>query len=427
MRLTRFEWLLLGSLVFLNALYLVGISSQWHHAVTVTLIVFAGFIVISQPNSRFPKAFFALILLAVPIVVRTILLMDLQGALYVGSYVGTALALVLIGNRYARLSTAILILFLFVGILPITLISSIRGPIQQDDPDSPSVEVDPNLVPDAQSEWRINIGPYGSTFHYTSDLGVVLFAIALVGLHNRGRAYYPLLGLSLYFLVFSGARAGLVTAAAVALLFFVNRRARRPFWTYSILLATVVMVYSANSLVEQLPKRDRTTGGLLPLERTPTGDATSNRSWLWDYHLRLFSENPIEGAGLDAIRFRHHAIIEGRMAPAGSESYYTGLLASFGITGVSIILMHLYLFARTVRHPDLLKLLFGAILIVETVVNSMFATMYTAVPLFVVAYICAGLDADKMRHKVKRLVTDFGRQKAFAQRPLLARPASGKV
>ena len=179
--------MLLASLLFLNALYILNVSIQWHHLVTVGVIGIAGFFIIWWPRKFSFLKLLPLLLLSAPLLLAAILLRHTEELLYLGAYLGTVIALRIIGQRQKTLSVSVLFLFVLFGVLPDTVISRLRGPIAHDDPNAASkLDIDPTLIPTPSSHWRINLGPYGTTYHYTSDLGVVLFAVALASMRARG-------------------------------------------------------------------------------------------------------------------------------------------------------------------------------------------------------------------------------------------------
>ena len=387
--LAGFDIAVLLIMVCLNALTVIDVDERWHHLVTVATLSIAGFLALGNFWNWRPQHSLRVLLLASPLLLRTIVFWDPQGLLYVASLIAAITALFAIAEQGARLSAKVFFLFGLVGIIPITLYSAfvIRGPIVHHD-----ILTGPSFIPLAENKWRISIAPWGETYHFTSAVGVVLLSISLV-YYSRTRAKKYLLAIALasYFIFFSGARIGLITTMVILGLFLLNRFKWRPALSSAVILAGIATVYGANFIADHVPNSEnKVLKALAPTSRSSDTDATSDRSWLWNHHMRLFTKDPLLGAGMTSTIFSYGDLVEGRPAPSVAESYYTQIFAAFGLTALSIIFIHFYVLKRSFAQRDVLKLLFAAILVVETAGNSMLANLYSPIAFFLFAYICLG-------------------------------------
>ena len=373
----------------LNALRVLPVSDQWHHVVTLGTVGIAALVVFDRFWKWKPRRSLQLLLLASPLLLRIVVFRDSQGLLYVGALIAAMLALFVISENGIRLSPEVFFLFTILGTIPVTLYSVfiVGGPVGNS-----KADIAPRFIPLAQNNWRISIAPWGETYHYTSALGVVLLSIGLV-LYSRTRAkkHLLILALSAYLLVFSGARIGLITAGVILALFFLNRFKWRPLLSIAVIALGIGTVYGASFIADYVPTtNNELINALAPVSRDSNTDVTSDRSWLWDYHMRLFKENPVLGAGMSSTLFSYGGLIEGHPAPSVDESYYTQIFAAFGLTALSIIFIHAYIVRLSLMERNVLKLLFAATLVVETAGNSMLANLYSPMSFFLFAYICMG-------------------------------------
>lgn len=83
-----------------------------------------------------------------------------------------------------------------------------------------------------------------------------------------------------------------------------------------------------------------------------TDDSTSGRSWLWNHHMSLFYEYPFFGVGFDAVAFVKGDLINGLIAPAGSESVVTQFLAAFGLFSIFHAFPIIYVMVVSLIHSS---------------------------------------------------------------------------
>lgn len=100
-------------------------------------------------------------------------------------------------------------------------------------------------------------------------------------------------GASVYGIVLSGSRSGLL-ALAVAFLFFVSNR-KRKVWTLAIAIAVMALAFVA------MPSQSRERMGLEPATQG-TALASINRRWTYQVlGMQLFQKHPVLGIGLDGF------------------------------------------------------------------------------------------------------------------------------
>lgn len=246
------------------------------------------------------------------------------------------------------------------------------------------------LLPSSETSWRINIGPPGSTIHFTAEVGLLLLLIGLAAwLSRRTPANSLLVAGALYLIVFAGSRSAYIAALMTAVVMGLNRHTIRPRATYATLGATIALLYASESLAIILPRFEGVLGALTKLTESNL-DVTAGRGWLWAYHLNLFLSAPLTGVGLEAIRFNvGDWVANDTVARASSESVYTRLLAVYGIWGLLIPLIHLYLFKLALASRSVFHIGLATMFILTTVGTSTYATIYGVFHPFVLASLAA--------------------------------------
>jgi hypothetical protein len=170
-----------------------------------------------------------------------------------------------------------------------------------------------------------------------------------------------------------------------AVVMFLNRSVIRPKATVFTLGATVGTLYAAESLAILLPRFEGVLGALTKLTESNL-DVTAGRGWLWAYHMDLFLSAPLTGVGLEAIRFNvGDWVSNDSVAKASSESVYTRLLAVYGIWGLLVPLIHLYLFKLALASRSVFHIGLATMFILTTVGTSTYATIYGIFHPFVLA------------------------------------------
>lgn len=219
--------------------------------------------------------------------------------------------------------------------------------------------------------WRISVLPQiaaGAFFAF-----VVLFANIF---HPGAPLRRTCLVLSTYFLVFSGLRSALTSAALAGIYVFLIRtrlltsKRFRKAYVPTVLVVFVASIYATEYQVAISKYLPNEINSLLFRVEDLT-DKNTNRSYrtaIWSEHFRLAEQNPIWGIGsFDSSAFTGE-IAESDLKITGSEAFLTGLYARVGIPTLIFILALFSAIFRGVRVNDHLVLVIGV---------SMFIAMLT--------------------------------------------------
>ena len=165
-------------------------------------------------------------------------------------------------------------------------------------------------------------------------------------------------GLSFYLVFFSTSRSIFMCMGGVLLLFLINWKRIRPRTTVTVATMLIVSVYILENLstYADVLVKNELIGQFLHAEDFDRYGVTSGRSWLWTYHLMVFFSNIPFGGGRESVDFFVGDWIGalGEEAHAGSESFYTGILACYGLIGVILIILHISLFLRAIKAKNVI-------------------------------------------------------------------------
>jgi O-antigen ligase len=255
-----------------------------------------------------------------------------------------------------------------------------------------------SLFPLPGNKWRVHVGPVGSTLHFTAELGWTLFILGLSDNWRNKWVRRVVIGLGLYFAVFSGSRTALIVLGVVVAIYFTHRAKLPRKWIFGVVALAVFSVYFAQDVWENY------LSGAVANQKVEVGEAwtrsgnaqlesdvTSGRSWLWEFHWTLFTDNPILGAGMETVEFSLGDTVDGEQALAASESYYSQMLAAFGLFGIAFIGIHLILFVLSIGTGDLRTMLLGAAMLISTAGNSSYGRFYAPFQIFLFACLASDL------------------------------------
>lgn len=242
-----------------------------------------------------------------------------------------------------------------------------------------------SFFPNVESGIKVNIGPPGSNIHFTSiisGIGLILVfnSILKLGLSVKRILISILMS---YLLVFSGSRAiYLSTTLAIAILILERillSRSKKLFTLFAFtgLLSCLLAVYYSKPILNYLDSVF-TNHKIEFLIKTNIDDPTSGRSLLWDLHLSIFEKYPLGGGGEDLRHYNsiHEKEFINGMARATHESYFTYLLAIYGLWSILIFLFYLFLFTKMCISKNTLKVSLLAFGIVATAASSLFGAAY---------------------------------------------------
>ena len=234
-----------------------------------------------------------------------------------------------------------------------------------------------NLLPDVNNQVWIGSG----TKHQAGSVGLLLFEAALAILYphrnfnlvKKQDWYYKIMLLfGVYLVVFSGARTYLMSLAVVIILFAVNYNRFRALLSTILAVFSIISVYSLEKLSDYNFEDDSAIAELAHADQFDRYGVTSGRSWLWEYHCNLFVESDyFLGVGKDPVNFRVNDILEdGTKAKAASESYWTAILAKYGILAIGIYFIPFTLFYVSVKRKNTMAMIVIFSIILSTTLGS---------------------------------------------------------
>ena len=242
----------------------------------------------------------------------------------------------------------------------------------------------PDILPEEVNQWRVNIGPFGTTVHFTGELGALLLVTCgLMWKRVRRPLYLIGIVIGMYLTVFSGARTAYLAVLVYGFLCLVNRSRIRPLGSTIAVILVIGLSYGAEVISDILPTATGVIGELVHLNNK--GDITSARSWLWRYHMSALESAPFMGVGFEPLRFSLGDIVDGKRAKGTSESFYTAMLAAYGLPGLLFPMFHCLLFVAAVRRRQRHLIALAGLVLVSTVANATYGVIYGPFTPFVYA------------------------------------------
>jgi hypothetical protein len=235
------------------------------------------------------------------------------------------------------------------------------------------------LVPSAENGFIVNIGPPGSTKHFTATLGGMLFVWSIqryVGDESLSRPWVLVTLLwAAYLLIFSGSRAAYLGILFATLVILLNKKQVRAVASLGLLGIGVAASYYGVMLFEiEWLSRMPWIVRVLMKATDDNPDFGAGRVWLWSYHVERFLADPfgsgrsfIDQLGVDAAA---------GLVPASSESWFTALLAIYGVGALHFFVAYLAVFMRALRNRDTEMLAVSMFVIITTATSSFFAQPY---------------------------------------------------
>jgi hypothetical protein len=325
--------------------------------------------------------------LLLPTLLLTVVTREVHGVLLVGSY-AAILASYLVLSDGMPWRPVMVYWILLVVVVPSFIASSIIGrsiiPVEE------GFMNPPRLLPDLSDPLiRVNIGPYGSTSHYSGLLGVLVVSAALMRLRRRLTPLdLAMLSLGAYLTIASRARVALLTMVCIGVLVTINWRRFHRLLSFIVVIGFTTSVYATALLEAGLVSSDNAVTQFFRIG-SEEADFSNGRAWLWAYHLSYFADAPLTGAGLDAIDLTiGERLGTGEVVQAGSESFYTAMLAAFGIAGLMFPLLHLALLVVALARRDLTLTVLAAIVLVQTTAASGFGVLYGLGQSVVLMWLC---------------------------------------
>ena len=230
-----------------------------------------------------------------------------------------------------------------------------------------------DLVPFIGIDWRVLIRSH----HHSAMVGCYLFLVNILLYRSKNQRCPRCLGLmalGLYFVVFSGSRAVLLAIALMLTAIFLRKFPRGLFLMVPIVAVTSLYIVLTTPMIDNL-RVGGLTGTMLKLDPS-NYDPSAGRAWLWQYHLELFIKHPWIGSP-EAESFGFGDIVDGQRVIASTESFFTFVLARYGIPGVSYLLFFLWCLWKPLIKRRFDAYLWGMLIFVLTMSLSLNATTYS--------------------------------------------------
>jgi hypothetical protein len=331
--------LLLTAWLYLNVLF--AAPPFFYHLNTITIISLAVYKAVSN---KMQMNWFPILCIALSIIIPSAVNTDVKGLVSAFLYFGGLIGLfVLFFDKH--ISFDILWKAFIYIVIPVYLISVLivgEGPryALQSNP--------PTLIPQDFNAYKVNIGPWGTTVHFSAEIALLLFVSCFLSdrikMFGKLRWIYGVF--ASYLIVFSGARTMYLSLVLILIVYLLGRKGRFDRMLFMILLISG-SIYLLN-LITVIPYQFEGVVGQLTKLNENTSDFSSGRIWLWTMHMDQFALHPIFGtgrAGLDAL-FQNWDL---DILPATSESFYTAQLATYGIFGTIFILTPLYILNTAIK------------------------------------------------------------------------------
>lgn len=292
---------------------------------------------------------------------------DLDAVISYLSFFGGLYGIYKVSEKFSVNSSDVLVAFIFI-VSPIKILIEKFTLFEA----SPSF----SLIPFQGESWRVVI----ESVHFTGILGAISFFASLVGLRREGSYKYLIyLLISGYLVVFSGSRSSLAAILVVVVIF--SSKYFQKLITNSYLFSLGFIIFSMSSLYISsfvLSGVAYSGGFIADLLKLSSGDITAGRFLTWSYHLDLFFDNYI--LGVPASLVQEPSYFDPKLA-ASNESYYTRILARYGIFSILFYSTFVFLGLYSSFQNNWISFSFLAMMCVITSGQGMFGSTYNLFPL----------------------------------------------
>jgi hypothetical protein len=242
------------------------------------------------------------------------------------------------------------------------------------------------LVPTKDNHWIINFGAPGQTLHLAAYLSG-LFFISEFYRFKLGAKNYFILIVAIYLLIFTISRSvWLATSASIIYIFYFRKaHSYEKLFPILILVFFITIIYSSPFIIDLIP--------LLRNEfmRTQADDISAGREFLWKWHYQLFTEN-IFGHGREYLdQFSKGDVVNGKVIPAWSESYFTYNFAEIGIFAFANIFYYFYVVMIMVKKRNPFKISIALFAVLTTVGSSLVAGPYSIIWFLTIPLLAANI------------------------------------
>lgn len=355
--------LLLFGVMYINIFF--ALPPLAYHAVTLIVILLAGYKLWGQSVALKGWVVGVALIFIIPSLVNK----DFKGFIYSEStLLGMSGYFVLFYNR--PMTEDFLSRALWFIVLPGFVVSSLFvGPGYH----FATQENTPTLIPLVENLYRINIGPWGTTVHFTGDFGLLLLVSTYFCKSISKNARILLILFSSYLVLFSGAREAYFTLfvlAGVEVLVYFNKYKLILPWV----LVDIAFLYGVQFWAMYLPSDSGILGELFKTNAS-YNDLSSGRVWLWALHLNAFWDSPFVGIGRHGFDLLYQNWSMDTL-PATSESYYTSQIAIYGVFGFIFPLLNFMILGAAIKARRGFAIALSSIAIIGTIANSSYGAIY---------------------------------------------------
>jgi hypothetical protein len=212
------------------------------------------------------------------------------------------------------------------------------------------------LFPSEVNNWKAFV----ISTHFSSVLGGVLLLFGFFNLFKRGRSIsdFVIILLGIYLVVFAQSRTTLL-ATIFSLALGVFMKNVKKVFLLLLSLSLILSIYLVTPIIQQNTSLLGSLGNssftrtFLKIDNAKTSSGiSSGREWLWKYHIVLFNQYMWTGAPRSLLDFKAGDVINGERATAGSESFFTYVLARYGIWGISYYIFFVMLLWKSIKSGE---------------------------------------------------------------------------
>ncbi len=292
---------------------------------------------------------------------------DIDAVISYISFFGGLYGIYKVSNIYSIKPDDILISFIFVVI-----------PIKISLEKLTSFEANPafSLIPFRGDNWRVVI----QSIHFTGVLGAITFFASLVRLKEGGSRRYLISAIfSVYLVVFSGSRSSLAAIIVVLVIFSFDTAKSLISQSYTFSFFSVILSMWSLYIISILISGVSYSGGFIAdLLKLSSEDVTAGRLLTWSYHWDLFVNN--YSIGVPASLVQEPSYFDPKLA-ASNESYYTRILARYGVWSIVFYATFVYLGLVSSFKKNWISFAFLIMMCIITSGQGIFGGTYNLFPL----------------------------------------------
>lgn len=254
------------------------------------------------------------------------------------------------------------------------------------------------LIPSAETEFIINFGAPGQTMHMAAFLVGLLMLFQIIRIRH-GQHHFISLLITGYLLFFTLSRSIWLAFLCAAIYVVITAKSQKYFFLKSIIILVLglLTIYGSQILVDIFDLKNIT------LLRTSSENVSSGRSFLWAWHLDVFSNNLL-GVGRQYFdQFERGGLLGDVLISAMTESYFTFVLASYGVFGFLNLFFYWHVFRNVISSRDLIKSAIVVFAIIAAAGSSFVTVPYSISFFMIIPLLAAKLELGLSHYHVKRI------------------------